>query len=254
MKTLKLKTIITGAGSGLGAATAKYLTNAGADVVIFDQNIEKADEVARSIGGLAIQTDISNEKSVEQAMNQAVEHWQQPPNAVINCAGIGAGSRIIDKEQNLSTDFFEKIIKVNLLGTYLVMSHAIKHMINAPVLDEDSSQGVIINTSSVAAEDGQVGQTAYAASKSGVAALNLPAARELKKFGIRVVSIAPGLFATPLMEKLPEKVREDITRSVPFPPRLGKPEEYARLVEHIITNSYINAINIRLDGGMRLPA
>ncbi len=244
--------VVTGGGSGLGEATARHLAAEGASVVILDFNIERAESVAKAIKGLAVQTDVSDEAAVSAAFDAAVSEYGTAPRIVVNCAGVGMAARIVGREGKLSFDVFEKTLKVNLFGTYNVMSHGARRMAELSPLDTDE-RGVIINTASVAFEDGQLGQAAYAASKGAIASMCLPAAREFAQSGIRVMAIAPGLFHTPMMEGLPEEIAQKITANIPFPPRLGAPQEYALLAEHIIKNPFLNGTTIRLDGAVRLP-
>ncbi len=237
---------VTGGGSGLGKATASRLSNLGAEVYVLDFDHEKAEAAAKEIGAKPVFCDVSDEKSVAKVAGET-----PAPRIVVNCAGIGLAARIVGREGKLSTDVFHRTIQVNLLGTYNVMSYAARAMQGLePVGDE---RGVIINTASVAFQDGQLGQAAYAASKGGIAALTLPAARELSAYGIRVMTIAPGLFYTPMMETLPPEVAEKIAADIPFPSRLGQADEYAQLAQSIIENSYLNGTTIRLDGAVRLP-
>lgn len=243
--------IVSGGGSGLGAATARRLARCGARVAILDFDEEKARKVADEIGGFAIAADVSEEAAVGIAVEEAVTKVGTLRIAV-SCAGVGLAGRIVGREGRLSTDVFEKTLKVNLFGTYYVMSHAARMMLqNEPT--DSGERGVIVNTASIAYEDGQIGQAAYAASKGGVAAMSLPAAREFAKFGVRVVAIAPGLFHTPMMEGLPEEVTAKIVSDIQFPTRLGDPAEYALMATQIIENPYLNGTTIRLDAGTRLP-
>lgn len=244
--------LVTGAGSGLGAATARHLAAKGARVAILDFDIERAKAVAAEIGGIALQVDVSDSDAVGAAVDSAVEQLGSAPRIAVNCAGVGMAARIVGREGKLSFDVFEKTLRVNLFGTYNVMSHAARRMAELAPL-ADGERGVIINTASVAYEDGQLGQAAYAASKGAIASMCLPAAREFAQSGIRVVAIAPGLFQTPMMEGLPEEVSAKITANIPFPARLGAPEEYALLAEQIVTNPFLNGTTIRLDGAVRLP-
>ena len=244
--------IVTGGGSGLGAATARHLAENGAKVVIFDFDDDKAECVAAEIGGHAIKVDVSDESAVGLAVDAAAEWIGAAPRIAVSCAGVAMGGRIVGRDGKLSTDVFDKSLKVNLFGSYYVMSHAARLMLaNDP--DDAGERGIIINTASVAYEDGQIGQSAYAASKGAIAAMCLPAAREFAKFGVRVIAIAPGLFHTPMMEGLPAEVTDKIIADIQYPKRLGKPEEYAHLAAHIIENSYLNGTTIRLDAGTRLP-
>lgn len=244
--------LVTGGGSGLGAATARHLTQLGAKVAILDYNIDGAQDVAAQIGGFAQQADVSDEAAVGAGFDAVERHFGAAPRIAISCAGVGMAARIVGREGKLSFDVFEKTVKVNLFGTYNVMSHAAKRMAEQAPLD-DGERGVIINTASVAWQDGQLGQSAYAASKGAIAAMCLPAAREFAQLGIRVMAIAPGLFHTPMMEGLPEDVAAQITANIPFPKRLGAPKEYALLAEQIIENPFLNGTTIRLDGAVRLP-
>lgn len=244
--------LVTGAGSGLGAATARHFAAQGARVVLLDFDIDKARKVAGDIGGHAVQADVSDEAAVDRALEEAAGTLGGAPRIVVNCAGVADAARMVGREGKLSFDTFEKTLKVNLFGTYNVMSHAARRLMDEDVL-ENGERGVIVNTASIAFEEGQLGQTGYAASKGGIVSMCLPAARELAQHCIRVMAIAPGLFRTPMMEGLPEEVATKITANVPFPPRLGEPEEFARLAEHIVTNLFLNGTTIRLDGAVRLP-
>jgi NAD(P)-dependent dehydrogenase (short-subunit alcohol dehydrogenase family) len=244
--------LITGGGSGLGAATARYFASQGAKVAILDFDIDRARTVAEDIGGIAVQADVGSEAAVASALEEAAEALGMTPRIIVNCAGVGFAARIVGREGKLSFDTFEKTLKVNLFGTFNVMSHAARRLMDEEPL-ETGERGVIVNTASVAFEDGQLGQAAYSASKGGIAAMCLPAAREFAQHGIRVMTIAPGLFRTPMMEGLPEEVAAKITANIPFPPRLGEPEEYALLAGHIVTNPFLNGTTIRLDGAVRLP-
>lgn len=243
--------LVTGGGSGLGAATARQLTIRGAKVAVLDLNKEHATKVADEIGGVAVIADVSSESSVSEAMKSATESLGEAPRVVVNCAGIGLAARVVDRDGNLSIDLFEKTIRINLIGTYNVMSHAANLMTSLEPM-ENGERGVIINTASVAWQDGQIGQSAYAASKGGIAAMTLPVAREFARAGIRVMAIAPGLFNTPMMEGLPDDVTAKIAAEVPFPQRLGEPQEYGLLVTQIVENPYLNGTNIRIDGAVRL--
>ncbi len=243
--------IVTGAASGLGAATARHLAGLGAQVSLFDRSRDAAGAVADEIGGTAVPVDVSDEAQVEQAVAAAVAA-HAAPRIVVNCAGIATGARIVDRQGTLSVDAFRRTLDVNLIGTFIVMSHAARAMMAGPA-DANGARGVVVNTASVAWQDGQVGQTAYAASKGGVAALCLPAARELARFGIRVMAIAPGVFDTAMVGTLSDEIVAGVAANIPFPSRLGVADEYAALVAHIAANDYLNATTIRLDGGVRLP-
>lgn len=244
--------VVTGGGSGLGAATARQLAAQGARVAILDFDLERAKTVAHELDGIAVQADVSDEAGVNAALETVETALGAAPRIAINCAGVGMAARIVGREGKLSFDVFEKTLRVNLFGTYNVMSHAARRMAELDPL-EHGERGVIVNTASVAWQDGQLGQAAYAASKGAIASMCLPAAREFAQFGIRVMSIAPGLFRTPMMEGLPEEVATQITANIPFPSRLGEPEEFALLAEQIVTNPFLNGTTIRLDGAVRLP-
>ncbi len=244
--------VVTGGGSGLGAGTARHLAGQGARVAIFDRDIDRAQAVAAEIGGRAYAVDVGDEASVAAAYEALVADFGEGPRAVVNCAGIGLAGRIVGREGKLAIDLFEKTVRVNLIGTYNVMSYGARLMQAMEPLDS-GERGVIVNTASVAFEDGQVGQAAYSASKGGIAGMTLPAARDLGQWGIRVMAIAPGLFKTPMMEALPPEVSAAIEANIPFPSRLGLPSEYAQLAGDIIANPYLNGTLIRLDAAVRLP-
>ena len=243
--------LVTGAGSGLGAATARRFAGAGAKVAVLDFDADRARAVADEIGGLAVSADVGDAKAVTAAFDRTADHFGAAPRVAVSCAGIGLAARIVGREGKLALDTFERTIRVNLVGTYTVMSHAAKRMMELDPLGEE--RGVIVNTASVAWQDGQLGQAAYAASKGGVAAMSLPAAREFARAGIRVVAIAPGLFHTPMMEGLPEEVTAKIVSDIQFPTRLGEPDEYALMAAQIVANPYLNGTTIRIDGAVRLP-
>lgn len=244
--------LVTGGGSGLGAATARHLAGQGAKVAILDYDGARAEAVAAEIGGIALQVDVSDESAVGTAVAATADRLGAAPRIAINCAGVGLAARIVGREGKLSFDVFDRTLRVNLFGSYNVMSHAARAMASLDPTDS-GERGVIINTASVAYQDGQLGQAAYAASKGAIAAMCLPAAREFAQTGIRVMTIAPGLFRTPMMEGLPPEVTEKITANIPFPARLGQPEEYALMAAQIIENPYLNGTTIRLDGAVRLP-
>ena len=244
--------LVTGGASGLGEATARHLAVLGADVAILDFNGERAAQVAAEIGGYSQPCDVTQADTVAAGVSAAMARFGQAPRIVVNCAGIGAAARIVGREGKVSIVLFRKVIEVNLFGTYHVMSYAAQAMMDSPAL-EGGERGVIINTASAAYQDGQLGQAAYAASKGAIASLCLPAAREFAKPGIRVLAIAPGLFHTPMMEGLPEETVNEITKNIPFPHRLGRPNEFARLVGDVVQNPYLNGTVIRLDGAVRLP-
>ncbi|SMY06925.1 SDR family NAD(P)-dependent oxidoreductase [Flavimaricola marinus] len=244
--------VVTGGASGLGEATARYLADKGADVAILDFDGDRAAQVAAEIGGYSQQCDVSDSEHAAIAISSTMARFGQAPRIVVNCAGIGTAARIVGREGKTSIDEFRRVINVNLFGTYNIMTYAAQAMMDMPPLDT-TERGVIINTSSAAYEDGQLGQAAYAASKGAIASMCLPAAREFAKPGIRVMTIAPGLFMTPMMETLPEEVAQQITANIPFPARLGHASEFAKLAGDIIENPYLNGTIIRLDGAVRLP-
>jgi NAD(P)-dependent dehydrogenase (short-subunit alcohol dehydrogenase family) len=237
--------LVAGGGSGLGAATTEMLTNEGANAVVADLRGEAADGNVRFV-----ETDVTDEASVRRAIEEALQSFGGMHGA-INCAGIASAEKVLGREGPHSLDSFAKVVEVNLVGTFNVLRLAAEVMVNNEPA-ASGERGVIVNTASVAAYDGQIGQVAYAASKGGVVALTLPVARELAQYGIRVVAIAPGIFDTPMMAGLPEAARESLGKQVPFPSRLGRPEEYAALVRHIIENEMLNGEVIRLDGSIRM--
>ncbi len=250
MKLNNVSAIVTGGASGLGAATAKALVDAGAKVVILDSNKTLLETTAAEMGAVAIECNVAGEASAMRAIT-AAKVLHGVPNVLVNCAGIGAPMRIVGKQGPMSLQDFEKIIKVNLVGSFNMMRLCVAEMIAADA-NEDGERGVIISTASVAAYEGQIGQAAYSASKGGIVSLTMPAAREFAQFGIRVNAIAPGLFLTPLLEGLSDEAKQSLAAAIPFPKRLGAAEEYAKLVLHIIENSYINGEVIRLDGALRM--
>ena len=227
------------------------MADLGAKVAVLDFNNEAANAVADAISGIAVQVNVSDEAAVDKAIETACKQLPDVPRIVVNCAGVGLAARIVGREGKPSFDVFQKTLSVNLFGTYNVMTHAARRMIDTTKLD-NGERGVIINTASIAWQDGQLGQSAYAASKGAIASMCLPAAREFAQFGVRVVAIAPGLFHTPMMDGLPEDVTQKIAESVPHPARLGAPHEYALLAQQIVENPYINGTTIRLDGAVRL--
>jgi len=244
--------MISGGGSGLGKATARFLANQGATIIIADINENAGMQTASEIGGAArfAHTDVTDEASVQNAIDAALSHYGALHGA-INCAGIGAAERTLHKRGPHSLAAFTKVIGVNLIGTFNVLRLAAIAMAKNEA-GESGERGIIINTASVAAFDGQIGQVAYAASKGGIVAMTLPAARDLANVGIRVMTIAPGIFDTPLLAGLPEAARLSLGQQVPFPARLGQPQEYAMLVAHIIQNQMLNGEVIRLDGAIRM--
>lgn len=242
--------VVTGAGSGLGAATVRALAEARAKVTLIDRNLSAAQSVAKECNGLAVEADVSD-PDAGRALDAAIAAMG-PLTGLVNCAGIGTAQRMVGRDGPMPLDAFERVIRVNLLGTFNMMRLAADRMQrNDP--DADGARGAIVNTASVAAFDGQIGQAAYAASKGGIVSMALPIARELSRMGIRVNTIAPGIFETPLLQELPDDVQKAIGASIPFPSRLGKPEEFAQTVLFCLTNRYLNAETIRLDGGVRLP-
>lgn len=244
--------LVSGGGSGLGAAAATMLAECGARVAVLDFDGDKANAVAQAIDGIAAPVDVGDCDQVGRAVADAMAQFGQPPRIVVNCAGIAWAARIVDRDGNLSVDLFERVVRVNLTGSYIVMSHAVKAML-ADDTHKGEERGVIINTASAAWQDGQVGQSAYAASKGAIASMCLPAARELARFGVRVNAIAPGLFNTPMMAGLPAETTARITADIQFPNRLGAPKEFALLACQIIENPYLNGTTVRLDGAVRLP-
>ena len=244
--------LVTGGASGLGEATARFLAAEGADVGILDFDGEGAAKVAADIGGYAQQCDVSESETVAAGVTSVMARYGQAPRIIVNCAGIGLAARIVGREGKTSIPLFRRVMDVNVMGSYHVMSYGAQAMMDLPAL-ESGERGVIINTSSAAYEDGQLGQAAYAASKGAIASMTLPASREFAALGIRVMTIAPGLFRTPMMESLPSETVEKIVADVPFPDRLGEPDEFARLVGDIVRNPYLNGTTIRLDGAVRLP-
>jgi len=243
--------LVTGGGSGLGEATARELARLGAKVAILDVNLAQAEKVAGEINGIAIQCDVTNPASVEAAITQAAAA-HGPARILMQIAGIGAAKRVVGKDGNAAPlEDFAKVINVNLIGTYNV-ARLFAAACAKLEGQEDGERGVMVFTASVAAFDGQVGQQAYSASKAGVVGMTLPMARDLSQHGIRVCTIAPGLFATPLMKTLPEPVQASLAASIPFPQRLGKPEEFAQLAAHIVSNGHLNGEVIRLDGALRM--
>jgi NAD(P)-dependent dehydrogenase (short-subunit alcohol dehydrogenase family) len=246
-----LAALVTGGGSGLGAATAQHLASLGARVAVADINQAAAEAVAAKIGGLGIACDVADAASGEAAFG-AARAAHGPVRILVNCAGVGTAGRILGRDGPMKLEAFERVIRINLVGSFNMLRLAAAEMAEADALD-DNERGVIVNTASIAAYEGQVGQPAYAASKGGVVGMTLPAARELARVGVRVVTIAPGLFHTPMVEGLPPEVQASLGAGVPFPPRLGRPSEYAALVAHIVGNPFLNGEVIRLDGALRMP-
>jgi NAD(P)-dependent dehydrogenase (short-subunit alcohol dehydrogenase family) len=243
--------IVTGGGSGLGAATASLLARAGCRVAVLDINRDAAEASAARIGGIGVACDVADAASAEAAI-AAARTAHGPARLLVNCAGVGTAGRIIGRDGPMQLAAFERVIRINLIGSFNMLRLAAADMSALHPLD-DGERGVIVNTASIAAYEGQVGQAAYAASKAGVVGMTLPAARELARSGVRVVTIAPGLFHTPMVEGLPAEVQKSLAEGIPFPQRLGMAEEYAALVGHIVSNRFINGETIRLDGALRMP-
>lgn len=244
--------VVTGAGSGLGAAVAVRLAGLGASILIADINAEGGQAVAARLGSKAgfVRTDVTNEDDGKAAIDKAVAQFGGV-HGLVNCAGIAPGEKVLGRDGPHRLESFSRTIAINLTGTFNMIRLAAEAMAsNAP--DADGNRGVIVNTASVAAFDGQIGQAAYAASKGGVAAMTLPIARELARHGIRVATIAPGIFETPMMAGMPEDVQASLGKSVPYPSRLGRPDEFAATVQHIVENDYLNGEVIRLDGALRM--
>ena len=254
MQIAKHNFIVTGAASGLGAATAQMLVEAGARVMLVDLNAEAVAAKAASLGEQARHAvaDISQEAAAKAAVDAAVAAFGSL-HGLVNCAGIVGAEKVLGKHGPHGLDSFSRVINVNLIGSFNMLRLAAAAMAEGPATEE-GERGVIINTASIAAFDGQIGQAAYAASKGAIASLTLPAARELARFGIRVMTIAPGIFETPMMAGMTQEVRDSLSAGVPFPPRLGRPAEYAALARHIIENSMLNGEVIRLDGALRMAA
>jgi len=244
--------LVTGSASGLGAATAQALAAAGAKVAILDVNGEAAAKMAASIDGLGLAADVTSEESVAAAIDQTVKAFG-PLRVVVNCAGVGTAGRIVGRDGPMALTAFQRVININLIGTFNVLRLAAVQMSTQDPLADDE-RGVVVNTASVAAFEGQIGQAAYAASKGGIVALTLPAAREFARFGIRVNVIAPGIFHTPLLDTLPPEAQKALAADIPFPARLGRPEEFADAVLFAVRNRYLNGEVIRLDGATRMKA
>jgi NAD(P)-dependent dehydrogenase (short-subunit alcohol dehydrogenase family) len=243
--------IVTGGASGLGAATAAHLAALGCRVALLDINQSAAEARAATFGGIGIACDVADAASAEAAV-AAAQEAHGIARILVNCAGVGTAGRIVGRDGPLKLEAFERVIRINLIGSFNLLRLAAAAMSEAAPLD-DGERGVIVNTASIAAYEGQIGQAAYAASKGGVVGMTLPAAREFARMGIRVVTIAPGLFHTPMVEGLPPEIQASLGAGIPFPQRLGRPEEYASLVEHIVTNRFLNGEVIRLDGALRMP-
>ncbi|WML57571.1 3-hydroxyacyl-CoA dehydrogenase [Neobacillus sp. PS2-9] len=246
------RAIVTGGASGLGEATVRNIVGKGGKAVIFDQSEENGKRLKNELGEavLFLKADVTKEEDIQEAVNKAADFLGEV-NTVVNCAGIGIAEKVIGRNGAHNLALFSKVINVNLIGTFNVIRIATEKMSSNEV-NESNERGVIINTASVAAFDGQIGQAAYSASKGGIVGMTLPIARELARYGIRVMTIAPGLFHTPMFDTLPQEARDSLGKMVPFPPRLGYPTEYAQLVQSIIENPMLNGETIRLDGAIRM--
>jgi len=243
--------LVAGGASGLGEATARALVEAGATVTIADLNAEKGEALAAELGATFVPADVTDEAAVSSAVESAAGH-DGGLRVSVCCAGIGWAERVAHKGGPHNLEFFSNVVKVNLIGTFNVLRVAAAAM-SENEADKEGERGVCVNTASIAAYDGQIGQVAYAASKGGIVGMTLPAARDMAKRRIRVNTIAPGLFDTPLLAALPEEARTALGEGIPFPSRLGRPEEYARLVTQIVANPMLNGETIRLDGALRMP-
>lgn len=252
MQLTDIPAIITGGASGLGAATARLLTLYGVKVALLDRNRQAAEEIAESISAVACTCDVTDESSVRGALTKAATA-HGTARIVINCAGVLGAGRILGREGPMKQETFQQVLNINVSGTFNVMRLAAEAIQHLEPITPDGERGIIINTASIAAYEGQIGQAAYAASKGAIVSLTLPAARELARFGIRVNSIAPGPVDTPMVGEMTDEIRASLSANIPFPSRLIKPEEYAQLAKHIIENSAINGETIRLDAAMRLP-
>ena len=251
MQLKDMAAIVTGGASGLGAATARRLAAQGAKVAVCDLNAKLAESVAAEIKGTAILCDVSDAASAEAAVAQATKA-HGPARVLVNCAGIGVAKRVIGRDGPMPLSDFDRVIRVNMIGTFNMLRLATTEMSKLEPLAATGERGVVINTASVAAYDGQIGQAAYSASKGGIVAMTLPIARELAQFGIRVLTIAPGLFLTPLLANLPQEAQDSLAASIPFPRRLGHADEFASLALHMIDNPYLNGEVVRLDAALRM--
>ncbi len=250
--TKETTAVITGGASGLGEAVARNLAASGARVCLFDLNEERGQALAAELGGSFAKVDVSDPASVTAGFTTA-RAAQGQERILVNCAGIGVAAKTVDKEGNPhDAAFYDKVIRINLIGTFNCASQAAAGMVKAEPLNADGERGVIINTASVAAFDGQIGQIAYASSKAGIVGMTLPMARDLSRSGVRVMAIAPGIFRTPMLAGLPQDVQDSLGAQVPFPSRLGDPTEYAAMARHIVENRILNGESIRLDGAIRM--
>lgn len=246
--------VVTGAGSGLGAATARMLVAAGGKVVLADVNRDAGEAMAADLGAAAafVQTDVTNEESAKAAIGEAVTRFGGL-HGLVNCAGIAPAEKVVGRDAPHRLESFARTVGVNLIGSFNMLRLAADVMSKAAP-NAEGERGVIVNTASVAAYDGQIGQAAYAASKAGIVGLTLPVAREMARFGVRIMTIAPGIMETPMLMGMPQDVQDSLGKTVPFPSRMGRPAEYAALVRHIIENAYLNGETIRLDGAIRMTA
>lgn len=252
MKVENICALVTGGASGLGEATVRNIVAKGGKALILDLSEERGRMLVEELGNsvLYVKTDVTSEEDVRAALKQGIENLGTI-NAIVNCAGIGVAQKVLSRKGTHPLDHFSKVISINLIGSFNVIRLAAERMVlNEP--NAEGERGVIINTASVAAFDGQIGQAAYSASKGGIVGMTLPIARELAAFGIRVMTIAPGLFHTPMFDSLPIEARDSLGKMVPFPPRLGYPQEYAQLVQSIMENPMLNGDTIRLDGAIRM--
>jgi len=252
-----ISAVVTGGASGLGEATARALAAKGVKVALFDMNAERGEAVAKEIGGIFCEANVTSDESIDAAFAKArAAHGQE--RVLVNCAGIATAIKTLSRDRETGAikqypmDLFNQVIQVNLVGTFRCIMKSAAGMLTLDPVDEDGQRGAIVNTASVAAQDGQVGQAAYTASKAGVLGMTLPIARDFMNDGIRVNTILPGIFETPMMKSLPEKAQQSLAAAVPFPKRLGKPEEYAKTALFLVEHDYINAEYVRMDGGIRM--